>query len=121
MSCFCTLPVCVRGSSSRKCTRCGTLKFASSFRQLLLHPGRRRLGAGPNDGNLDDLAEHVVRHGKGRALLHAFHAADDLLDLPAKHILPAHIDHVLAPADDVDMAGHVEEDPGPRSGSSRRG
>ena len=32
MRCFCTLPLCVRGSSSRKCTRYGTLKFASSFR-----------------------------------------------------------------------------------------
>ena len=84
------------------------LEIRQQLSTALLHPGRRRLGAGPNDGNLDYLAEHVVRHGKGRALLHAFHVVDDLLDLPGKNILPADIDHVLAPADDVDVASLVE-------------
>ena len=88
------------------------LEIRQQFSTTLLHPGRRRLGPGTNDGNLDDLAEHVVRHGEGCALLHAVHAVDDLLDLPGKNILPADIDHVLAPADDVDVARLVEE---PRS------
>ena len=80
------------------------LEIRQQLPTALLHPGRRRLLAGTNDGNLDDLAEHVVRHGEGRAFLDAFHAVDDLLDLPGKNILPADIDHVLAPADDVDVA-----------------
>ena len=108
MSCFCTLPVGVRGSSSRKCTRCGTLKFASSFRQRSFTLATVGWAPVRTMATSTTSPSTSIRHGKGRALLHAFHVVDDLLDLPGKNILPADIDHVLAPADDVDVAGLVE-------------
>ena len=121
MSCFCTLPVGVRGSCVEEMHAVRDLETREQLATTLLHLGRRRLRTGTDDGNLDDLAEHVVGHGKGGALVDAFHGVDDLLDLPGKNIFPADIDHVLAPADDVDVARPRRGSPDPHSGNSRRG
>ena len=102
---FCTLPMVLRGRSSTKITRFGSLNFASrvSSRPSTSLLGQRGLAALHHDGG-DALAEIGMRHADDGALDDAGDRVDLALDLLRIDVVAAGDDEVLAAADDVDVA-----------------